>query len=761
MKKLCTLLAFTFCTNIHAQTIIKAFAGNGTGGFNGDGGQATAAEFYEPTGIAADMQGNVYIADWGNNRIRVVNTNGIINTFAGNSSGGFSGDGGPAVAAELYYPSGVATDAMGNVYIADAANNRIRMVTTAGIISTIAGSGPIGNGAGAYNGDGGPATSAQLNFPIGVAIDTVGNIYIADCHNGAVRKVNTAGIISTVATSLDSYGTIVSIATDALGNVYFNDCTTTQYLIRKINTSGSINIVAYGNTGYSGDGGPATAANLNYPQGLTTDAQGNLYIADKGNYRIRVVDTAGIINTFAGNGTFGNNGDGGPATAAELYEPYGLGTDALGHIYMTDYYVSRIRILTPPCPTVTLSITGNDTICAGTTTTLTANGATSYTWSNGTTTASIAINPSADTVYFVKASSGGGCINYDTVSVTVIPTSLTPFTNSYTLCSGGFDTLGVNGASTYTWVPSTNLSNANSATPIANPTATTIYTVTGTNACGNSSPLTIMVNINPTPTLSILSITGDSISCGDTVILYVMGANTYTWAAANAITSPNSVNLIATPTTTTIYTVTGTNICGMSSMATYTVTFSNGILPKDSFYILPDSIPHFWDLYVYYSANVVNARWYWGDGTDTLALYPNHNYNTPGNYNICVTVYNGCGDSSSFCQNDTVYRASNSTMVYINVDSSSAHTTGIKQINSINEKLNIYPNPNNGSFVIELQNTLYNVRCTVYDVNGKMVLSQTINGKTTIDAGSLYEGVYNISLQSNEGVANKRMVIVR
>jgi hypothetical protein len=745
MKKLLLLTALVFCTNIHAQTIINAFAGNGTTGFSGDGGQATTAKFYEPTGIAADMQGNVYIVDWQNNRIRVVNTNGIINTFAGNSPtscstppclGGFSGDGGPAVAAELYYPAGVATDAMGNVYIADAANNRIRMVNTAGIISTIAGSGPIGNGAGAYNGDGGPATSAQLNFPIGVALDTVGNIYIADCHNGAVRKVNTVGIISTVATSMDSYGTIVSVATDALGNVYFNDCTTTEYLIRKVNTSGSINIVTYGIGGFSGDGGPATNAEVNLPQGLTTDAQGNLYIADKGNYRIRVVNTAGIINTFAGNGTFGNSGDGGPATAAELYEPFGLGTDALGHIYMTDYYDSRIRMLTPPCPTVTLSITGNDTICAGTTTTLTASGATSYTWSNGTTTASIAINPNADTVYFVKASSGGGCTNYDTVSVTVIPISLTPSTNSYTLCSGGFDTLGVNGASTYTWVPSTNLSNANSATPIANPTATTIYTVTGTNACGNSSPLTIMINVNPTPTLSILSVTGDSISCGDTVILYVMGANTYTWAAANAITSPNSVNLIATPTTTTIYTVTGTNICGMSSMATYTVTFSNGILPTDSFYILPDSIPHFWDLYIYYSSNVVNARWYWGDGTDTLALYPTHSYATAGMYNICITAYSPCGDSASYCQNDSIYRTTNNTMVYVHGYSG---VTGIQTYNNQNPTFHIYPNPTTG--MINIEGLMLNDNISICDV----LSNELINTKQkSIDVSNLQSGVYLI-----------------
>ncbi len=203
-------------------------------------------------------------------------------------------------------------------------------------------------------------------------------------------------------------------------------------------------------------------------------------------------------------------------------------------------------------------------------------------------------------------------------------------------------------------------------------------------------------------------------------------------------------------------------LCGSGN--TYGCPNSTDCTPAGTFSLTADITPHYWDAHPAYSANTINTRWYWGDGTSTTGLYPSHIYPNPGFYNICVATYSSCGDSSKYCIADSLYRLANNspynTMVYINVDSTNNYTTGINKLVRSNE-LNIYPNPNNGSFVIEPQNTLYNVHCTVYDVNGKAVLSQTINGKTTIDAGSLNEGVYNISLQSNEGVINKRLVIVR
>jgi trimeric autotransporter adhesin len=218
---------------------------------------------------------------------------------AGTGSYGYSGDGGIATSAKLSYPGGVAIDASGNIYIVDTGNSRIRMVTkSTGIISTVAGTGSYG-----YRGDGGIATSASLNFPRGVAIDASGNLYIADTDNNRIRMVTkSTGIISTVA------GT--------------------------------------GSSGYSGDGGLATSAALNYPRGVAIDASANIYIADFYNYRIRMVTkSTGIISTVAGTGSSGYSGDGGLATSAALNYPYGVAIDASGNIYIADTHNHRIRML--------------------------------------------------------------------------------------------------------------------------------------------------------------------------------------------------------------------------------------------------------------------------------------------------------------------------------------------------------------------------------------------------------------------------------
>ena len=366
MKKISTLLAtaiFNFAFVIlnspqaHAQ-IITTFAGNGTAGYAGNGGQATAAELRTPACVAFDASGNMYIADANNNRIRMVNTAGIISTFSGIGTAGYTGDGGQATAAELHYPDGVAVDASGNVYIADASNNRIRTVSTAGIISTFAGNGTAG-----YTGDGGQATAATLNSPAGLALGASGNVYIADANNNAIRKISTAGIISTIAGGGSCGGSYCGdggqataaqlnspngVAVDAAGNVYIVDYGNNR--IRIVSTVGIISTFAgNGTAAYSGDGGQATTAELSLPFGVAFDAVGNVYIADYYNNRIRQVNTAGIISTFAGNGfgagtgTGGYSGDGGVVTAAELYWPYGVAFDATGNVYIVDGGNSVIR----------------------------------------------------------------------------------------------------------------------------------------------------------------------------------------------------------------------------------------------------------------------------------------------------------------------------------------------------------------------------------------------------------------------------------
>ncbi|MBI2505665.1 MAG: Ig-like domain-containing protein [Candidatus Latescibacteria bacterium] len=326
--------------------IISTVAGNGTTGFSGDGGPATEAQLSNFEGIAVDGQGNLYIADWGNGRIRKVDSEGIISTVVGGGTGDSSGDGEPALGAQLLSPSGVAVDAQGNIYITEYEGHRIRKVDSAGIISTVAGNGTAG-----FSGDGGPATEAQLGNPEWVAVDGQGNLFIADAGNRRLRKVDSAGIISTVAGSgtegfSGDGGPATAaqlsypewVAVDAQGSLFIAD--RDNHRLRKVDNAGIISTVAgNGTPGFSGDGGPATAAQLNGPFAVAVGVQGNLFLADAGNHRIRKVDNAGIISTVAG----GSVGDGLPATEAQLFLPLVVSVDGQGNFYIADFANHRIR----------------------------------------------------------------------------------------------------------------------------------------------------------------------------------------------------------------------------------------------------------------------------------------------------------------------------------------------------------------------------------------------------------------------------------
>jgi len=345
-------------------SIIKTVAGNGIPGYSGDGCPATDAQLDTPIGMAADASGNLYIVEWMNNCIRKVDASGIITTVAGNGTPGYRGDGGPAIDAQLSWPWSIAVDASGNIYIADTENYRVRKVDPSGIITTVAGNGTRG-----YSGDGGPATDAQLDCADGVAVDASGNIYITDTENYRVRKVDPSGIITTVAGngtrgySGDGGPAIdaqlhwpLGVAVDALSNIYITD----GYRIRKVDASGIITTVAGNGTwGYSGDGGPAIDAQLDWPLGVAVDAAGNLYVADTWNYCIRKVDSSGIITTMAGSGTWGYSGDGGPATLAFLSIPVGIAVDVLTNLYIADTYNYRVRKVAPPCAFVGAMTSGD------------------------------------------------------------------------------------------------------------------------------------------------------------------------------------------------------------------------------------------------------------------------------------------------------------------------------------------------------------------------------------------------------------------
>jgi uncharacterized repeat protein (TIGR01451 family) len=342
-----TLLGSVF--KVDASGTLTRVAGTGRMGYSGDGGPATSAQLNRPGGLAFDSQGNLYIADASNNRIRRVSTTGIITTVAGSGSCCNLGDGGPATSAWISNPQDVTVDAQGNLYFPDS-SNRIRKVSTTGVISTIA-----GNGNGGFSGDGGPATSAQLNSPRSVALDAAGNLYFSDFWNYRVRMVSTSGTITTVAgngtqgssgdgglaTSAEVNG-VQGVAVDAAGNLYLAEWW--NLVVRKV-SAGIITTVAGGGPCCSstGDGGPATSAWLDYPQGITLDAAGNLYIADQYHYSIRKVSTSQTITTVAGNGSYGYSGDGGPATSAQLGQPQDVALDSAGNLYIADMANNLVR----------------------------------------------------------------------------------------------------------------------------------------------------------------------------------------------------------------------------------------------------------------------------------------------------------------------------------------------------------------------------------------------------------------------------------
>jgi sugar lactone lactonase YvrE len=351
---------------------IATVAGNGSQGDGGDGGLARSAQLNNPFGVAVDGAHNLYISNQGVFCvIRKVDAAGNITTVAGDPTqlGSYGGDGGPATAAQLNNPSGVATDKAGNLYIADTDNNLIRKVDVNGIITSVAGNGVpdpglTGTGNSGYGGDGGPATAATMNHPTGVAVDGAGNIYIADNYNNVIREVSHAtGKISTVAgngvqgfsgdggrATSASLWSPDSVAVSSTGNLYIAD--TGNARVRKV-SAGRISTVA-GNGGSvwlgGGNGGPARSAVLPSPVGVALDSAGNLYISDSSTARVLKVNSTGTISTVAGNGNGGYSGNGGPAARAQLNTPEDVTLDSAGNLYIADSANSVVREVAPPLP---------------------------------------------------------------------------------------------------------------------------------------------------------------------------------------------------------------------------------------------------------------------------------------------------------------------------------------------------------------------------------------------------------------------------
>lgn len=329
---------------------VQPFAGTGNFGFSGDGAAAAAATFNATHGIAVDANNILYVADSTNDRIRRVDAQGTITTFAGASH--FSGDGGPAPAAVMKYPSGVAVDGSGNIYISDSDNHRIRVVNPQGTIQTFAGNGVPGLADG-------PRASAAVAYPYGMTFDISGSLYFADWGTDRVRRITSDGVVGTVAgngsNGFSGDGSPANtarlngpteLAFDAARNLYIAD--SSNHRIRKVTPDGAISTFAgSGLSGFAGDGGLATTARLRSPMAVTVDREGNVYIADTFNNRIRRVAANGLITTFAGNGQCCSSGDNGPAANARLGFPFGLAFDANGNLFVADMIGNQIRRIAP------------------------------------------------------------------------------------------------------------------------------------------------------------------------------------------------------------------------------------------------------------------------------------------------------------------------------------------------------------------------------------------------------------------------------
>ncbi|WP_344827463.1 T9SS type A sorting domain-containing protein [Rurimicrobium arvi] len=590
---LCLLLNITLTAR--AQTI-NTVAGVGTSSFSGDGAAATLAELAQPVSVAKDASGNIYISDQGNHRIRKVTVStGVITTIAGSSTSGYSGDGGAATSAKLYYPAGIAVDGSGNVYIADQANQRVRKVTAStGVITTIAGTGTAG-----FSGDGSAASSAQLNNPVAVAVDGSGNVYISDQYNQRIRKITAStGNISTVA-GTGTYGysgdggaatsatlkNPAGLRVDASGNIFVADLF--NHVIRKITAStGYISTVAgSGTSGFSGDGGSATSANLNYPVDVDVDDSGNIYIAVQYSHRIRRVRAAtGVISTMAGTGTAGYSGDGGLATAANLNYPSGLTSDGGGNLYVADRENHRIRFI---CnydvkPTVTTPVS----YCVGATATaLSATGGSSLRWytsATGGTGSPAAPTPSTATAgttkYYVAAVSPYGCEGpRDSISVTVNALPATPtVTTPVTYCVGATaSALSATGSSLKWYTAATGGTGSTSApTPSTTTAGSTTYYVSQTNSSGCESPrAAIVVTINSYPAAPTVSSPVNLCEGVPATALTATGTSLLWYTAATGGTGSSTAPIPSTASAgSTTYYVSQTNSCGEGPRAGISVT---------------------------------------------------------------------------------------------------------------------------------------------------------------------------------------------
>ena len=749
--------------NVQAQTI-NTIAGNGTGL---DGSPAISASLSQPYNITFDHTGNLYIADYLHNRVRKVSAlTGIITTVAGNGTAGFSGDGGPATNAELFLPSGVILDTAGNVYIADYGNNRIRKVTeSTGVITTFAGNSIVGN----CNG-----TPGCFDGPLAISIDKHADVYVADKNNNAIRKINhLTGYVSRLTgysmgfsgdggpASSAALHSPCGVFVDTADNIFIVDENNSR--IRKITSlTGLITTVAGGGVG--GDGSPATAANIGYPIGVIVDSVGNIYIGNTNNIIKKISSTTTLMSTFAGT-VGGFSGDGGPATACKLSYPTGFGIFD-GNIFIADQNNNRIReiCMSNVSPAILVS-TSHDTVCSGTSVTYTSSitgGGTSptYQWQvngiNVGTGSTFSYTPLNGDVVKCILTSNATCSFPDTaVSSTitmvvnpVVTPSISISASATNVCTGTsvsfISTITGGGTSpAYQWkVDGVSMGTGSSYSYVPSNGDIIICTLTSSAACatpGTVTSVSITMTVSPVvvPTISIS--TPATTICAGTI-------ETFVSSISNGGTGPlyqwkvNGLN-VGTASNYSYLPLNGDNInCSLTSNATCatpaTVISSSVSMIVNSIpttYSVTGSGTYFDTGIITLSNSQVGVTYQLSNGSSAYGLpvagsgsVLTFYVTTSGTYSIVATeTLGGCTDTM----------ASSANMII--------NPSIVPNLNEPS-RARIYPNPANDKLNIE-DPQLYEIQ--IIDVTGRVLINKSCYpAKFTIDIASLKSGLYLVKL---------------
>jgi hypothetical protein len=802
MKKIKLFLVLCLSTHIGFAQVLNNVAGNGTSGNSGNGGLAVNAQLYGPTGVAVDPAGNMYIVDNSASVIRKVTAGtGIITTIAGNGTAGYGGDGGPCSSALLNHPLYVCLDSPGNLYISDAQNHRVRkiiaqggQITSACTMTTVAGDGTYNIGASTC-GDGGPAIYAQLNTPIGIAVDNIGNLYIADQVQASIRKVNASGIISTIAGDPNhtylgnsgdggpaqySYlGNVAGLGLDnSSSNLYITDCSNQR--VRKITLgTGIINAFAGNGTGgFGGDNGPAINANFNLPRAVAVDVSGNVYISDQSNARIRKINTSNIISTIAGGTSYHfsppNYLGAGVTPLSAVFQPSQLAVDGCGNIYFADnanYAIGKITYGTIPVFNPYITTTP---YCNGSNITATGHysgsiPADSYTWNiqscnssgvpiDGYNSGILSYNGDPNGVLFTFPNTSNIACNQNyLITFTVKKNCPTPHAETATqiiyyncspvpvisgnvnICSATSTTLCQNYIPSSLYTVTWNVGHGGTHTQCITvaPTVNTTYNVTVTNTStgctGTASVLVTVQNIDPHFTLTSTLGTG----------------NTY-----YTIEATNATYITGDPTFGYWW---GVEEVPYGSTYPYTAISGTEIDNSNCWWVEPSPV---------WFAGYQGGTYY---PTTTTALPCSSNFGAGAGVGVFTAAHEYLityGTWSNTCPwkaiSQTAYLCSGCKFENEVVQSNITHEE-VLNIQSQKSKaitIEIYPNPSTGNFTVETTE-MGSQLLQVFDVTGKIVISETIGSTASINANGLPEGIYNVKITNNQNVINKRIVISR